>query len=306
MHPAPAALSRQISLKDWSLILLLGVIWGGSFFCARIAVQEVPPLVLVMFRVVIAASLLQLYLFIRNISFRPALDRAGSFLALSILNNVIPFSLIFLGQTELGAGLSAVLNATTPFWTAILANMLTKDEKLSGLRLAGIVLGITGTAIMIGPGLFSGLGGPIWAKLCLIGAAISYGLGFIFARRFKDIPAPVVATGQLTGSSLITLPLVLIFFDLDGMFSASAGAWAAIFVLAVIATAFAYIIYFQVLASAGATNTSLVTLIVPATAILLGAIFLGERLESFEMIGMGVIVLGLLTIDGRLARKIGF
>lgn len=110
----------------------------------------------------------------------------------------------------------------------------------------------------------------------------------------------------MTGSSLITLPLVLIFFDLDGMFSASAGAWAAIFVLAVIATAFAYIIYFQVLASAGATNTSLVTLIVPATAILLGAIFLGERLESFEMIGMGVIVLGLLTIDGRLARKIGF
>ncbi|WEX11329.1 DMT family transporter [Chelativorans sp. AA-79] len=295
--------ARQISMRDWALIVLLGAIWGGSFFFARIAVAEIPPFNLVMFRVVIAALVLQLWLAFRGPGFSLAFPMAGSFFILAILNNVIPFSLMFLGQTELGAGLASVLNATTPFWTAILANMLTADEKLSRAKVTGILCGIAGTAVMIGPGLLTGLGGPIWAKFALVGTALSYAFAFIFARRFRDIPPPVVATGQLTASSVIMVPLVLLLHGPAGLFSASAHVWAAVLALAVLATSFAYIIYFRIIASAGATNASLVTLIVPVSAILLGTAFLGERLEAFEIAGIFLIGTGLAIIDGRVFRR---
>lgn len=299
----PAATPKPISLHDWSLIVLLGAIWGGSFFFARIAVSEIQPLVLVMFRVSLAALALQLWLALHGPAFRLALPHAGSFFVMAVMNNVIPFSLIFLGQTELGAGLASVLNATTPFWTAILASVLTADEKLSWHKTLGILLGIAGTAVMVGPGLVAGLGGPIWAKFSLIGASLAYALAFIFARRFRAVPPPVVATGQLTASSIIMIPLVLALYGSADLFSASAGVWSCVVSLALLSTAFAYILYFRIIASAGSTNASLVTLIVPVSAILLGALFLGERLEYFEMGGMVLIGAGLLTIDGRLLRR---
>jgi drug/metabolite transporter (DMT)-like permease len=261
-----------------------------------------PPLTLVMFRVLIAAAALQLWLALRGPSFALALPRWKAFFGLALVNNVIPFSLIFLGQTELGAGVASVLNATTPFWTAIVASQLTTDEKLSGPKVAGILLGIAGTAVMIGPGLLAGVGGPLWAKLALIGAALSYAFAFIVARRFTDLAPPVVATGQLTASTIIMVPLVLAVHGASGMFTAGPTVWSAVVALALLSTAFAYILYFRLVASAGATNTSLVTLIVPVSAILLGALFLGERLHAFEAAGMALIGCGLVVIDGRIFR----
>ncbi|MGO4832247.1 DMT family transporter, partial [Rhizobiaceae sp. 2RAB30] len=195
-----------MSSRDWAMLLLLGAIWGGSFFFARIAVAEIKPLTLVLFRVAIAAAALHVYLAARGISFRQAFPLAGGFVLLATLNNVIPFSLIFAGQTELGAGLASVLNATTPFWTALIAHMLTADEKLTWNKIAGIGLGIAGTAVMIGPGLLAGLGGPVWAKFALIGASLSYALALMVARRFKGVPPTVVAAAQLTASTVIMIP----------------------------------------------------------------------------------------------------
>jgi drug/metabolite transporter (DMT)-like permease len=293
-----------MSLTDWTQLLLLGAIWGGSFFFARIAVAELHPLALVLFRVAIAAAALQLYLLVRGPSFRLAFAHAGLFFVLALTNNVVPFSLIFAGQTQLGAGLASVLNATTPFWTLLLANALTSDEKLSWNKLAGVALGIAGTAVLIGPGLAAGLGGPVWAKFALIGASLSYAVALMVARRFKGVPPPVIATGQLTASTVMMIPISLIAVGPAGLFSASPHVWAAVVSLAVLSTAFAYILYFNLVASAGATNASLVTLIVPVSAILLGTIFLGEHLDLPELAGMALIGLGLLTIDGRLlARK---
>jgi drug/metabolite transporter (DMT)-like permease len=288
-------------LKDWGQLLLLGAIWGGSFFFARIAVAELHPLALVLFRVAIAAIALQIYLGLRGPSFRLALPHAGLFFLLALTNNVVPFSLIFAGQTELGAGVASVLNATTPFWTLILANALTSDEKLSWNKLVGIALGIAGTAVMIGPGLLAGLGGPVWAKFALIGASLSYGVALMVAR--KGVPSPVIATGQLTASTIIMIPIVLFTYGPSGLFSASPPVWAAVLALALLSTAFAYILYFNLVASAGATNASLVTLVVPASAMLLGFLFLGERLELFEIGGVVLIALGLVTIDGRLLGR---
>lgn len=292
-----------MNARDWAKLLFLGAIWGGSFFFVHIAVAEIQPLKLVLFRVLIAASALHVYLLVRGPSFRLALPHAATLVGLSMLNNVIPFSLIFAGQTEIGAGLASVLNATTPFWTLVVANMLTSDEKLTWNKLAGIVLGIGGTAVMIGPGLVAGLGGPVWAKMALIGASLSYALALMVARRLRGVPPAIVATGQLTSSTLIMIPVVLATHGTTGLFAASSGAWTAVFALALLSTAFAYILFFGLVASAGATNTSLVTLIVPASAILLSVTFLGEKLEPFELGGMALIALGLVTIDGRLLRR---
>ena len=300
--PARRIGNVPMNLTQWGQLLLLGAIWGGSFFFARIAVAEIQPLALVLFRVAIAAVALQLYLLWRGQGLRLALPHARDFLVMGLLNNVIPFSLIFTGQTAMGAGLASVLNATTPFWTLILANLMTADEKLSWNKLAGIGLGIAGTAMMIGPGLLADLGGPVWAKFALIGASLSYALALIFARRFKALPPAMVAAGQLTGSTVVMIPVVLVVYGSAGLFTASAPIWAAVFGLALLSTAFAYILFFRLVASAGATNASLVTLVVPASAILLGTVFLAERLESFELAGMGLIALGLVTIDGRLLR----
>ncbi len=297
---APAATRGPMSMKDWAQLLLLGALWGGSFFFARIAVGELHPLALVLLRVAIAAAALQAWLALRGISFVPALKRAPMFFLLALTNNVIPFSLIFAGQTELGAGLAAVLNATTPFWTLVIANIFTSDEKLTWNKLAGIALGIAGTAAMIGPGLAAGIGGPVWPKFALIGASLSYALALMVARRFKGVPPPVVATGQLTASTIIMMPLVLLALGPTALLAASPPVWAAVLALALASTAFAYILFFNLVASAGATNTSLVTLVVPASAILLGVAFLGERIDRFELAGIALIALGLLTIDGRI------
>lgn len=291
-----------MGLAEWGMLLLLGLIWGGSFFFARIAVAEIPPLTLVFLRVGIAAVALHIYLAARGPSFAQAWPHWKLFLALGLTNNVIPFSLIFAGQTVLGAGLAAVLNATTPFWTIIIANTVTSDEKLSWNKLAGVLLGVAGTAVMIGPGLLAGVGGPVWAKFALVGAALSYAVALMVARRFKGMPPTIVATGQLTASTIVMIPVALLTVDAAALLSVSGGVWAAVLGIALLSTAYGYLLYFTLIARAGATNASLVTLVVPVSAMLLGATFLGERLEWFEIGGMALIALGLLTIDGRVLR----
>lgn len=297
------AMTQSMSAKDWGQLALLGALWGGSFFFARIAVSEIPPLALVLYRVAIAALVLHLWLKLRGISFAPVLARPGSFLCLALLNNVIPFSLIFTGQTEIGAGLASVFYATTPLWTILVANALTPDEKISTVKIAGVAIGIAGAAVMIGPGLLSNLGGPTWAKLAVIGAAVSYAFAVVYAKRFKSISPTVVATGQLTGATILMLPIVFFFYSPADIVTPSVPIWMAVLVLAILTTAFAFILYFNLIASAGATNASLVTLLVPVSAILLGTVFLGERLETFEFSGMILIMTSLIIIDGRLFRR---
>lgn len=283
----------------WLQLLLLGAIWGGSFFFARIAVQVVPPLTLVLFRVVIAALALHIYLLNRGIRFWDYRQYALGFAGLGLLNNVIPFSLLFIGQTALGAGLASILNATTPIWTVILATILTADEKVTPAKLSGILLGIVGLIVMIGPGLLSGFGGPLWAELAVIAATISYAFAGILAKRFKGIPPTVTATGQMTASTLIMIPVVFLYDGVPNLSGIGGGVWSAILGLGLLSTAFAYILYFSIIRAAGATNASLVTLIVPVSAILLGTIFLSETLGAQDYLGMALIAFGLLIIDGR-------
>ncbi len=296
----PPVAPPRLNALTWSLLALLGLIWGGSFFFGRVAVPYVPPLTLAFLRLSIAAVALHLYLHGRMDLYRSLWQRWPAFLLLGLINNAIPHTLILFGQTEIGAGLAAILNATTPIWTMLIANRFTADEKLSPAKLAGTVLGLAGTAVLIGPSAFKASDIPLWAVLLPVMAAISYGFAATYGKRFRDLPAPVTATGQLTASSLIMLPTALLVDHSWQIPMPPLEAIAAILALALISTAFGYILFFRIMALAGATNTSLVTLLVPPSAILLGALFLGETLQPVDLVGMALIGIALIVLDGRL------
>ncbi len=298
--PAPSKLQPAISPAVWGMLMLLGLLWGASFFFARIAVREVPPLMLVLLRVVIAAAALHLYLLGKGEWRRFREQSFAPFILLGLLNNAIPFSLLFIGQTKLGAGLAAILNALVPFWTVIAANFLTADEKFTANKIAGILLGVAGAAVIVGPSAISGLGAPLWAKLAVVGAGFSYAFASIYAKRFKSVPPIVTATGQLTASSLIMLPAAFLAHGPWSPLAVTPPVWLAILALALASTSLAYIIFFRIAAAAGATIVSLVTLLVPVSAIMLGTVFLGESLSFAELAGMALIGLGLVIIDGRM------
>lgn len=303
MNPRPSTLAlAPMTAATWGMLLLLGFIWGGSFFFARIAVQHIPPVTLVLVRVFLAALALHVYLRGRYGLYRHLRRLWPSLLLLGLLNNAIPFTLIFAGELKIGAGLASVLNATTPLWTVLVTHFFTSDEKLSPGKLTGCMLGFGGTVLLIGPDALRGLGAPIWAQLAVVGASLSYAFANVVGKRFTGIPAPITATGQLTASTLLMLPVSLIVDQPWHLPMPPAGVVAAVLALALLSTAFAYILFFRIMQLAGATNVSLVTFLVPPSAILLGSLFLGERLDAGQLTAMALIAAGLVCLDGRLYR----
>nr|WP_309486181.1 DMT family transporter [Ancylobacter mangrovi] len=303
--PAPAAgtAPQPMSAGDWAVLALLGLIWGGSFFFGKIAIAEMPPLTMVLGRVGIGALVLLAVTFASGTRFRLTLGLALGIAGLAMLNNVIPFGLIAWSQQHLPSGLSAILNAATPLFTVLVAQTFTRDEKLSAGKLAGVGLGFAGVAVMMGPALLGELGGhQLPAQLAAIGATVSYGFAAVYARRFRGLPPLAMALLQLTAATLILLPVVALVERPWSLPVPSATAFAALAGLGVLSTGIAYVLFFRIVARNGATNISLVTLLVPVSAILLGALFLGEALEPREVAGFGLIALGLAAIDGRPAR----
>jgi drug/metabolite transporter (DMT)-like permease len=303
--PMSQTANRSMDLATWSLLLLLGFIWGGSFFFGRIAVQHVPPMTLVLFRVALAAIALHLVFGRLPGFYQTLLSRWRELLVMGLINNTIPFTLIFLGQTEIGSGLASILNATTPLWAVLVAQVFTTDEKITAAKLIGCALGLAGMVMLIGPAALGIADSPLWAKLAVVAAAISYGFAASFGKRFKGISPRLTATGQLTASTLIMLPMAFIVDRPWTLPVPPVDVIAAILALALVSTAFAYLVFFRILSVAGATSASLVTLLVPPAAILLGILFLGETLSLTETLGLGLIALGLLSLDNRLGIKRG-
>lgn len=300
---------HSMNLFEWGMLIGLSLLWGGSFFFNGVAVKEIPVLTVVFGRVSIAAMVLFLFLKISKTPFPVSGSVLVAFLFMGFMNNLVPFSLIVAGQTQIGSGLAAVLNATTPLFTAVIAHAYTQDrsERLTPQRLMGVFLGILGVAMMVGPDIGNiGLTGPdVLGQIAILGAALSYGVAVVFGRRFSKmgISPMVTATGQVSGTTVLMLPLVLIWdkpWEFIG--SVSTSAIFSVIGLAVLCTAIAYILYFKLIASAGATNASLVTLLIPLSAILLGVLFLDEILEFSMIVGMTFIGGGLLVIDGRLIK----
>ena len=290
-----------MTASDWALLAVLSIVWGGSFLFNGVAVRELPPVTIVALRVMTAALALLLALRFMKVSLPRSRQAWTAFLGMSILNNVIPFTLIVWGQSHIASGLASILNATTPLFTVIVAHYLTDDERLTGQRLAGVVVGFVGVAVMIGAAAFASLDASILAQLAVLGAALSYGLSGVFGRRFKTMGIPPLATaaGQVTVSSAILLPTALIVDRPWTLAMPSTGAVLSLAALGLVSTAFAYLIFFRLLARAGATNVGLVTFLIPVSAILLGVLVLGETLAMRHVVGMALIGAGLILIDGR-------
>ena len=292
----------QMNRGDWLILGALALIWGGAFFFIGVAVRHVQPLTYVWLRLTIAAA--AMWLFLRFKGQRLDLPRQvwGSIVVLALLNNALPFALFGWGQTHIASGLASILNATTPIWGVVVAHFLTRDERMSPRKIAGVLLGFGGVATMIGPSLLTSLGTSALAQLACVTASLSYALAAVWARRFKRIGvSPLsVTTGQLTAGAAIMLPVSMLVDHPWNHAFPPLSAWAAIVALALLCTAFGYVLYFRLIDSAGATNALLVTLLVPPTAILLGGLFLGETLAPQDFLGLALIALGLAAIDGRL------
>lgn len=292
---------------EWSALLLLSALWGGSFFLFKVLVDAgLPPFTIVLARVGMAALVLLgvVYASGRRMPGSPRVWR--SFVTMGALNNLIPFALIVFGETALDSGVAAIFNATTPIFGVLLAPLFARDERLTGAKIGGVLLGLAGVAVLIGPAALRGVNLTSAAQLACLGAAFTYACAGIYGRRFAAMGvAPIVtAAGQLCGSTILSLPLALL---VDRPWHlpppAAATIWAAVG-LAVLCTAIAYVLYFRILAAAGATNVLLVTFLVPVGALLLGSLVLHERLGWSSAAGMVLIFAGLAAIDGRAMRRL--
>lgn len=287
---------------DWLRLLFLSLLWGGTFFFAEVAVETIPPLTLAWARVGLAALVLVLVMAVlgqlRNLGAWPW----GSLLAMGLLNNAIPFSLIFWGQSGIESGLASILNATAPFWSVALGAWVIRSEPITAKRACGLLLGLAGVVLLIGPDALSGLGEGVWFQLAVLAAALSYALAGIWGRRLRTLSPWQAASGQLICSTLLLAPIAL-FIDRPWTLPLpDSAALASVLGLALLSTALAYLLFFRILRDAGPTNLLLVTLLIPPSAILLGSLFLGERFGLFEVGGLILILSGLAAIDGRAIR----
>jgi drug/metabolite transporter (DMT)-like permease len=303
--PGASNASKPMTPLEWGLLVALSVLWGGSFFFNGIAVKELPTFTVVTSRVALAAVILLAALRLGGTRMRTAPGLWAAFFAMGLLNNAIPFSLIVWGQSHIASGLAAILNATTPLFTVIVAS-LTAHEKLTAGRAAGVVVGLIGVAVMTGADALRALGADVAAQLACLAAALSYAFAGVFGRRFRTmgVTAMETAAGQLTASSVVLLPVTLVLDKPWTLAAPSVAAIAALIGLAALSTALAYVLYFRILATAGATNLLLVTFLIPVSAIILGIAFLDEVLRPKHLLGMALIGCGLAAIDGRLWNRL--
>jgi drug/metabolite transporter (DMT)-like permease len=284
---------------EWGLLLALGVLWSGVFFLTKIALGDMRPFTVVVLRLGIGALVLHAVVLGSGARMPTAPRMWLAFFGMGALNNVLPFCLIAWGQTEISSGLAAILTATTPLFTVLLAHVCTDDERMAPNRLGGVLLGVVGVAVMVGPAALGGLTTHVLGQIAILGAAVSYACAGIFGRQFRAVPPVVTATGQVTAGAVMVLPLALVFDQPWAQPFPGLPAWAAVVAAAVFCTALGYALYFRILATAGATNLLLVTLLMPIGAVWLGVALLGEHIHPGEVVGMGLIALGLLAIDGR-------
>jgi drug/metabolite transporter (DMT)-like permease len=286
---------------DWGVLVTLAVIWGAAFLFIGVAVKHVQPLTYVWLRLTIAAAGMWVVLRWKGRGLGLPREAWRSILLLALLNNALPFSLFGWGQTHIASGLASILNATTPIWGVVVAHFFTSDERMTPRKIAGVLLGVGGVALMIGPTLLSNLGNSALAQLACVAAALSYALAAVWARRFRKqgLSPMSVTTGQLSAGAIMMLPLMLVVDQPWTQPMPPLEAWGSIVALALVCSAFGYVLYFRLIDSSGATNALLVTLLVPPVAILLGATFLGEVLAPQDFLGLGLIALGLAAIDGR-------
>lgn len=290
---------KNLTGRAWAEMMLLAMIWGGSFLSIRVALDEISPLASVAHRTTWAMLVLWGVIAIMRIPLPRDPKIWFSFLVMGLLNNVIPFTLMAWGQLYIESGLTSILNAFTAVVGVVIASLFFADERISLRKGIGVVLGFFGVAVAIGLENFRTLDLRSMAQLAVIGGTVAYAIAGVWARkRLVGMPPQLAAAGMLTGSTVIMLPLAY-FIDGPLSFDLEARTIWAIGYYAIIATAFAYLLYYRVLAMAGSGNLMLVTLLVAPIAITLGAVVLGEKLGTNAYFGFAILTVGLIILDGR-------
>lgn len=305
--PVSAVQQRPMNATEWLLLLTLAAIWGGSFYFVAIALPTFQPLTIVFLRCALGALGILIALAMLRQPIPLHKKALIAFVGMGLLNNVLPQTLIAWAQQSLPSGYASILNATTPFFTVLIMHAATTDERASPQKLVGVLIGLGGVATMIGLDILARQSAPLLPQLAILGAAFCYGLSSLWGRRMLGLGIPpfAAAAGQLIAASVILLPLAMVFEQPFSGPAASAAQWTAIIGLGLVCTSLAYMIFFRILSTAGGTNLSLVTLLIPVSAILLGVLFLGETLLPRHIAGFVMIGLGLACIDGRPLLKLG-
>lgn len=289
--------------RDWLLLVLLSLIWGSAFMFIKIALRELTPFCLIFIRLNIAAAVMCAVCLLSGATFPVGRSRWLAIGFLGVINTGLPFYLITWAQQHVDSSTASILNATSPVFVMILAHFFTDDEKLTVRKILGVTAGIAGIVVMVWSSLRNGIVLAGMAQVAILGATLNYAIAGIYARRFKDIPSVVVAAVSLLGAVVCLSPGVL-FTSWPDLTALSMQTWFAVLMLSVFCTGVAYIIYFRIIASAGATNALLVTLMIPVSALILGNTVLGESLRPDDIAGMILIFSGLLIIDGRLFKAL--
>ena len=290
--------------KNWILVLLLGFLWGASFLFVEILLNYISPFTIVYLRVSLASIILILYIVLCKIKLELSFSLIFNFFIMGMLNNVFPFLLITYGQQTVSGGLASILNANTSFLTILIASLILKNEALTKSRIIGVLIGIVGVIIVIGYENISDFFNIEIGKILILLSGLSYAFAAIFAKvRLQNVKPEVAATGMLTVSTLILSPFILLFYG-NEILSLNLISISYSLLFAVICSVLAYFIYFKILVSTSAGNLLICTIIIPPSAILLNAIMIGELININELIGLIVIILGLLILDGRLVKNI--
>ncbi len=303
---AQTPINRRMNGSEWLTLIVLSVLWGGSFFFSAVQLATLPPLTIVLARVGLAALIMNALVKALGKKMPGTWFAWRAFFGMGLLNNAIPFCLVVWGQSHIASGLAAILNATTPISTVIVAHFFTRDEKITSNRLLGVTIGFLGVVILIGPDSLMGMGTNIWAQVAVLAAAVSYAFAGVYGRRFKSmgIDPIMTATGQVTASAILLFPIAILVDRPWTLPIPPVPVWEAIIGSAVLSTALGYVLYFHILATAGATNLLLVTFLIPVSAILMGTFGLGEHLDPRHFAGLAFIGAGLAAIDGRLLTQL--
>ena len=276
------------------MLLALAVIWGSSFMLIEIALRDIDPATLILLRLGSAALALAIYVPLSGASFAPLRSAAGPLALTGLLNTALPFFLITWGQQYIDSGLAAILNASAPLFTALLALTVDHAQRVTGVRLAGLILGFGGIVALVG---FEPEGGDraILGALAVVGAAVCYALGALYAgKRFESLSPLLVSVGTLAWATLITLPV--------GIADASAFGWetlASVLFLGIAATAIGYLLYYGLIAGTGASRAILVTYLIPAVALACGVVFLDEEVTALTIAGLALVLAGVALGSGR-------
>ena len=291
----------MIRRRDLGELLLLAALWGGSFLFYRMLATELPPLSTVFSRVSIGAVSIWIYLGWRGTAVVVPRDQLGRILGVALLNNVVPFTLFAWGGTRISSGTASIINALTPIFVVLVTGLVLRTDALTPGKIVGVVCGLAGVVILVGPEAL--VGADLWGEAACVLATVSYGFALPLGKRVVGVAPPVMAACQLTAATLVMLPLMLVIDAPWSLAAPSVVGWGAVLGLALLSTGLAYIIFFALMASAGPTNLSLVTLLIPPSALLLGWAVLGEAITPAAVMGMAVIGVGLVVIDGRIFRR---